>query len=115
MSDKVLYCQSCTVGMGRKDCPDCAERRMTPTAAEVGEAMARAAAADRRALGLIRDLFPAGSRVRWMHGDSVRSGTVRDSCGLSVGSLRFSVEGAFGRTYWIGAYRLLSLLGLESG
>jgi len=23
MNDKVLYCQSCTVGMGRKGCPDC--------------------------------------------------------------------------------------------
>ncbi len=86
---------------------------ITSPRAEIRDAMARAQEADRRARELIRDLFPAGSRVCWMHGDNVRSGTVRGSCGLSIGELRFSVEGGFGRTYWIGAYRLLSFVGLE--
>lgn len=82
---------------------------------KIGNAMARAGAADRRARRLVRGLFPAGSRVRWRHGGNVRSGTVRDSCGLSMATLRFSIEGGSGRTYWIGAYRLLSFVGLGDG
>ena len=74
----------------------------------VKAALTTAAEADNRAQKLIRELFPAGSRVKWMHGDNVRSGTVRDSCGSNVRETRFSIESESGRTCWIGAYRLLS-------
>lgn len=77
------------------------------------DAISRAAAAEWWALELIRELFHAGSQVRWMHGDNIRSGTVKDSCGSNIGALRFSIESESGRTYWIGAYRLLSFVGLE--
>lgn len=76
-------------------------------------ALTSAKADDQQLQKLICDFFPVGAQIRWKHGDSIRSGIVKEFSGISADMLRFNIESdKSGRTCWIGAGRLLSFVGL---
>ena len=102
----------CGYSLRERPCPTHADDRQY-IALEV--ALTSAKADDKQLQNLICDFFPVGAQIRWKHGDSIRSGIVKEFSGISADMLRFNIESdKSGRTCWIGAGRLLSFVGLTA-
>lgn len=103
----------CGHSLKERPCPTgAADRRNQQKTVAFKAALARAKAEDQQAQKLICGLFPVGTRVQWMHGDNIRSGTVKEFSGNNADRLRVGIESRSGKTCWIYAGRLLSFAGL---